>query len=233
MGRILSVYCVTNAANGKKYIGITVDPDSRWWEHKNKAKNGGGFALHQAIRKYGENNFIFEIICCTKNREDLKQLEIMLIEEYNTSCFTGHGYNMTKGGDNSSSIGTCTARETSTGKSLGRVPLEDPRWSSGEIVPANLGHRHSEISKKRMSEAALEKSKGALNSNAKLFKLTSPEGETFVLSGILRNFCKEMGLKYSALYDYIGKGPVPKPSKYHKNASTDRWNTVGWSLHKV
>jgi len=233
--KVFSVYCITNSVNGKRYIGITSRaPESRWWDHKNEAKNGGGFALHQAIRKHGEINFKFEVICCTKNKYDLKELEIHLIEVYNTLCFTGHGYNMTKGGDNATSIGTCTARDAVTGQTIGRVDLKDPRWKTGLIVPATLGTRRSEKTKEALRQIAMNRTYGAASSNARMFKLVDPNGKEYVLSGIVQKFCSERNLKYSALYDYIDRCPVPPPSKTHiKTASDTRLNTVGWMLSRI
>ena len=33
------LYKITNLINGKIYIGQTIHPEKRWWEHKNRAKN--------------------------------------------------------------------------------------------------------------------------------------------------------------------------------------------------
>ncbi|ARK07976.1 hypothetical protein phiA829_156 [Aeromonas phage phiA8-29] len=232
--KVMTVYRVTNLINGKCYIGVTSrDPNFRWWEHKNAAKTGGGFALHQAIRKYGEDNFSFDVLCCTKKRDDLVALEIYLIRENNSLCFGGHGYNMTEGGDGATHIGRVSVRDPNTNETF-QTDVTDPRYVSGELVPANLGSKRADSSRRKISEAAKRNSKGALNPNSKLFRLTSPSGESFNLSGNVQKFCETHGLKYSALNDYIGRGPVPEPSKYSRHPkSTERMNTVGWSLERL
>jgi group I intron endonuclease len=60
-------YCITNLINNKIYVGITNAPDKRWKTHLNIAKGGkekfpAHFqAIHAAIVKYGEEQFIFDI----------------------------------------------------------------------------------------------------------------------------------------------------------------------------
>lgn len=234
MMRVMSVYRITNLINGKSYIGVTSrDPNSRWWEHKNTASNGKGFALHQAIRKYGSTNFSFEVICCTTNKEDLAELEILLIRDNNSLCFGGHGYNMTPGGDWTTCIGRVSVRDVETGETF-QVDVDDQRINEGKLVSAIKGLKRSLETRRKISEAAKVYSKGALNPNSKLFRITSPSGDSFNLSGNVQKFCETHGLKYSALYDYIGKGPVPEPSKYSRHPkSTERMNTVGWSLERL
>lgn len=55
------VYRVTNELNGHSYVGFTTQGlKRRAYAHKRAARVGGGFGLHAAIRKYGEENFKFE-----------------------------------------------------------------------------------------------------------------------------------------------------------------------------
>jgi len=92
------IYCITNLLNGKQYIGLTTQAlNIRWAEHLSRSRyKQYSSAIHSAIRKYGKENFIIEPIACACTIEDLKALEIILIEQYNT--FRA-GYNLTEGGD--------------------------------------------------------------------------------------------------------------------------------------
>ena len=59
------IYKITNKITNKCYIGETKqsNPESRWKEHKNTIKNGVGCpALQDAVKKYGIDNFKFEIL---------------------------------------------------------------------------------------------------------------------------------------------------------------------------
>lgn len=88
-----SIYKITNIINNKCYIGKTIlDINIRFKRHlKNKSKT----KLHNAIRKYGSENF--NIICLEECLEiELSDKEVMYIEKYDTFK---NGYNMTKGGD--------------------------------------------------------------------------------------------------------------------------------------
>lgn len=91
------IYKITNIINGKIYIGQTIYPLSyRFTNHISDAKNNRGYAIASAIRKYGKENFTIELLeeC---SEEDLNNLEIKYIEQYNS--FTPSGYNLTYGGD--------------------------------------------------------------------------------------------------------------------------------------
>lgn len=227
-----SVYKITNLVNQKAYIGITTrDPDQRWWEHRNAAQKGSNYFIHQAIRKHGEGSFSFQIIAQTKSLEDLKELEIILIEQHGTHMSTQKGYNKTRGGDGATSAGKTGAIVASTGERIGLVDCDDPRWSTGEIIHCKVGGKRS------FSESLSEYAKtrtGSKNPHAKKFLLVSPDGQEHIIHGNCREYVEGLGLKYSALYDYIDKGvPVPMPSVYHmKNASPERLNTVGWQLNR-
>lgn len=93
------VYLITNIVNGKQYIGQTKKPiQQRWKGHLNYARKGSLYALHNALRKYGTDNFT--VVCVEEilgSHADLMAAEIRHIAQY--GCRVPNGYNMTKGGD--------------------------------------------------------------------------------------------------------------------------------------
>ena len=98
------IYKITNLINEKVYIGQSVDINYRFNNHKsesfNPKSNAYNTAIHRAIRKYGVENFSFEVIEeCTK--ELLSEREIYWIAYYNSY---GNGYNLTSGGEGVPSI---------------------------------------------------------------------------------------------------------------------------------
>jgi len=104
------IYKITNIKNNKLYIGYTSSGlNKRWYEHKKSAKNGKGFYLHKAIRKYGIGNFKIEIIDRLSSFRNLLQAEILWISLYD-STNKHAGYNITKGGDGS--LGRNVSKET-------------------------------------------------------------------------------------------------------------------------
>lgn len=83
------IYKITNLINNKIYIGQTIRPiNVRWNEHKHESfkKDGHGYNyhLHNAIRKYGVQNFKIEQIyrCEDDNRFDA---ESYFIQKYNST----------------------------------------------------------------------------------------------------------------------------------------------------
>ena len=103
---ICGIYKIENLINHKKYIGQSINIYDRWRHHKNIAQNPKDIhnsMIHQAFRKYGINNFSFEIIEKCKP-EQLDNKEIYWIKYYHTwiedpQC---QGYNITSGGSGSS-----------------------------------------------------------------------------------------------------------------------------------
>ena len=79
------IYKATNKINGKSYIGQTIYTlEKRKSQHIcESSNNNSGAAFHQAIRKYGEENFTQGVIDDTaKDVDELNQLEQKYIKEY-------------------------------------------------------------------------------------------------------------------------------------------------------
>lgn len=89
------VYQITNQINGKRYIGITTQSLRKRWNQHVSSLNCG---VAPAIKKYGAQNFTIEVIAEAGSIEEMKLLEIILIEklkpEYNRSAGGEgtHGY---------------------------------------------------------------------------------------------------------------------------------------------
>ena len=87
--------------NGKYYIGLTTTSlEQRRQQHKYCVKRGETQCLYNALRKY-EMVDTFELIeiDTTDSLEELCEMEIRYIIEYNSYYMNGKGYNMTKGGE--------------------------------------------------------------------------------------------------------------------------------------
>lgn len=84
----IGIYKISNKINGKSYIGQSVHIERRWQEHCLPSANS---AIAKAIRKYGKDNFSFEILeLCSI--EDLDSKEDYYMKFYNT--LTPNGYNI-------------------------------------------------------------------------------------------------------------------------------------------
>lgn len=93
------IYKITNKINGHAYIGQSIHIEERWTDEKYASKTVDhkdyDSILSRAFRKYGIENFNFEILeRCSK--EDLMEKEQYYINKYDTYF---HGYNGTTGGE--------------------------------------------------------------------------------------------------------------------------------------
>ena len=84
------IYKITNQINGKSYIGQAIDIQTRWNKEKTRAFDPNSLeyekTLSQAFRKYGLNNFTFEIIeQCEKALLNEKEI-YNDIYTFSTSC---------------------------------------------------------------------------------------------------------------------------------------------------
>lgn len=62
---MIGIYKITNNINGKVYIGQSIDINKRWKEHKYRSQIPNkeyDKYLYRAFRKYGLENFTFEIL---------------------------------------------------------------------------------------------------------------------------------------------------------------------------
>jgi hypothetical protein len=93
--KIYFIYIIKNTLNGKYYIGKheTTKIDDGYF--------GSGTVLKNAIKKYGKDKFIREIIEFCDNSEILCEREIFWISELNSFCPNGYNINVGgRGGDN-------------------------------------------------------------------------------------------------------------------------------------
>jgi group I intron endonuclease len=87
------IYKSVNTTNGKIYIGKTVNLERRISEH---LKENNTYFQH-ALRKYGQNSFVFEPIAWCETKEHANFLERFYIKIFNSKI--PNGYNITDGGD--------------------------------------------------------------------------------------------------------------------------------------
>jgi len=96
------IYKITNPLdNNRSYIGQTRGTlEKRWYKHTTTHINYDDY-FHRAIRKYGSENFIVEVLEENIPEELLNEKEAYYIEKYNTYIknLNSNGYNLTRGGD--------------------------------------------------------------------------------------------------------------------------------------
>lgn len=94
---MIGIYKITNSINNNSYIGLSTHLEDRWKYHKDPYnwERENSKILYKAIKKYGIENFKFEILeeCLASELSDKEKYYIKL---YNTYL---NGYNMTAGGE--------------------------------------------------------------------------------------------------------------------------------------
>ena len=146
------IYRFTNQINNKQYIGQSINPNNeRYNSHKSSYKNENSCEynspLHRAFRKYGFENFTYEILVKDISDIDiLNQLEIYYINQYNT--LIPNGYNIEIGGKNAPKPKTLEWKEKLT---WGQAELTLDEIKELRIAYKN-GESPSKIYKEKYSE---------------------------------------------------------------------------------
>ncbi len=182
------IYKITNILNKKFYIGATTRSDisKRWKEHirDSKENRGNNTYLYKAIRKYGIENFIIEIIVSNiNNKEELFYCERYLIRYYECNK-RNIGYNLTDGGEcnfsttgeNHHNYGKKNDTFTKLNKSRIGIPLSNGQKE--KIGIGNKGKIKTQSSKDLIAEAV---SNSWLNNNHNRTKsiICNETGEIF------------------------------------------------------
>lgn len=136
---LTGIYKIKNLINDKIYIGKTeVRFVERYWNHVWKLNNRShdNKYLEKSWWKYGDTNFVFEVVHILDNDEDINNLENYYIELFDSF---NNGYNLTMGGE---------------GK-RGYVTSDKAKMIIGAKNKINnLGKKHSEETKIKMRKSS-------------------------------------------------------------------------------
>ena len=85
---MIGIYKIENLINHKCYVGQSIHIERRWKEHCQPSTKS---IISSAIKKYGKENFSFQILeeC---SEQELDEKEIFYIETFN--CIVPNGYNI-------------------------------------------------------------------------------------------------------------------------------------------
>ena len=182
----MNIYRITNALNGKQYIGYTKKSiKRRFREHVCAARNLSAYQLHQAIRKHGEENFSIELLeNVTEETSTIR--EQFWIEECGTFK---NGYNMTLGGD-----GTYGVKKDNSGSKNPMFGRKQSAESNEKNRQSNLEYVRKFGSRKQSLETRQKISEG----NSKKWVLVDPAGNQFEVTNLWQ-YCKENNLNASHL----------------------------------
>jgi len=152
MGKIKSygvIYAVTNKVNGKVYIGQTTDFETRVDLYK-KLRCQGQRKLYNALKKYGVDNFYYEMVDIGLDKEALDFLEDYYIKIFK-SLKDNMGYNIREGGGSHGKHSPETKKKISealTGRE--RPPMSEEQ--KNKIREKNKGQKRSDEINRKNSE---------------------------------------------------------------------------------
>lgn len=139
---MIGIYKITNKLNGKVYIGQSVDINARWRRHCSAKDN---FAIHNAIKKYGAENFSFEVLLeCPADMLNVWERDMIALYD----CITPNGYNLTEGGG-----GCKCSEETKIKISNAHKGKHFSEEHKRKIGNAHKGKYFSEETRRKISEA--------------------------------------------------------------------------------
>jgi len=168
------IYKTTNKLSGKYYIGMHST------DNLDDGYLGSGNRIRLAIKKHGKENFTREIIEFCKTRKELyeKEEEVVNLDEVaKVDCMNLTVGGMANGFINEEHMAKCSK----AGNDKKRELLKDPQYKSKVYkncynnlskyiksgkhnFKAFLGKKHTEETKKKMSESSKGKQKGEKNS---------------------------------------------------------------------
>jgi group I intron endonuclease len=95
----MHIYRWTHKETGKTYIGQSIqDPNQRRLEHIAHSRHSEKtYHFHNAIRKYGEESFEWEVLQYASSIDELNYLEVFYMNKYDS---IENGYNLREGGNN-------------------------------------------------------------------------------------------------------------------------------------
>ena len=148
------IYLITNKINDHMYVGGSIDIERRFREHKNY-KGLKTQAVDRAIKKYGADNFTYQII--TELPADWKVIgehEKYWVKFYNTFKDKQH-YNLDEGGRGRSDYTHSNETKMKISKAKKGKPNPTKGISRPDMAGENnpfYGKHHTEETKIKMSE---------------------------------------------------------------------------------
>lgn len=162
------IYILKNTVNSKVYIGQTW----RTLEERKKSGYVGCPKICMAIKKYGKENFYYQVLTFCSTQEVANILEAMFIKLYDS---IKNGYNICFGGTNGVMVGrkhTSEARKKISAAGTGRIFSQETR---NKISEKSKLYKHTNQSKEKISKAGIGRiphNKGMRLKNETKFKIS-------------------------------------------------------------
>lgn len=149
---MIGIYKITNKINGKFYIGQSVDIERRFMEHK--TPHGTMTSVKLAMKKYGKENFSFEVIeeCSEDELNEREMYWIATLKPQYNRCGGGTG---AKGHHVSKEVRSELSRKSKA--YWDRLPDEKKQSIMQNLTGPPVGHLVSEETREKLRAANIGK----------------------------------------------------------------------------
>jgi group I intron endonuclease len=206
------IYKITNTINQKVYIGSAVDLERREKQHFKCSHN---FPLRRAMKKYGAENFQFDILVLCQP-DDLTFVEQDQLDYWKKVKGWKNMYNIcpTAGSSLGMKFGP-RSKETKQKLSEAHKGKQFSEDHKRKLSEAHKGKQHTEAAKQKMSEARKGKCAGKKHPryDQTIYNFVHKDGRTF--TGTVYELRTKYGLNKGNLFSVLS-------GKYN--------STGGWSL---
>ena len=214
------IYKITNKINSKCYIGQTTrSVKVRWLEHTKYHLTARSHCrkLANALRKYGIDEFIVEVIDTAISVEELNDKEVYWVQFYDS---INNGYNLVVGGDNKLISDETRQKLSESGK--GRVQSLETRE---KIASAQRGNKNHNFGKKASRETKLKWSK------ARKGRPKSEEHKRKIGIGNSKKIiCHENNKTYNSITEACKDLGIKRGSYISRVLSKERTHTHGFTF---
>lgn len=218
------IYKITNNVNNKIYIGCTTNVEKRWNKHIKVAlskRKKEKFYIHNAIQKYGVENFSIETLIEIHSKEQMFSFEKKYIEEYKSNK-NDFGYNLTEGGEGA--FGRVLSKETKDKISKAHLGIKHSDETKELLRKINLGKKQSSESIEKTRQANI----GKTISEEHKKKLREFHTGKIVSNETKNKMKTSLKKKYLESEDYRNKclEALVKATKYGENNSSSKLKEI-------
>lgn len=150
------IYRFLNKINGKVYIGQTLDLNARYKAHLYYAEKNPVQQIHLALRKYGVDNFDFEVLHTVEGDKDFVKHRLDELEAHEILAHNSYrcGYNASMGGEGNMGLRHSDETKTLLSRQSKERNAIKACLEANKGKPSNAkGKKWSEESRARLSAA--------------------------------------------------------------------------------
>lgn len=206
---LCGIYAIRNSTNGKLYIGSSCDCRRRFSEHASRLRRGVhvNAKLQAAWNKYGEGDFVFEMVFTVLDRNDLAEFEQAFIDAtdaveagYNLAPTAGTTFGWKASSETRQRMSEAAKRRDNSKQVAAMAAATRGKKRPQYVINAMQSGRKlkplSDESRTRMSASAVARSRYSQEDRAEMVRMKS-EGMS------LRAIGKHFGVPHQCVNSYI------------------------------